>query len=102
MKVIRGGDGLIGVAINHSNGTVVYNYQVELSTHFTDHYTAEGYYTICLYNPTTFSSRLVSLYIHVVKHKEWEAYVKEIDDLHLNIKNFTVRNFVIQLISLLK
>lgn len=97
MKVIRGGDGLVGVALQHSNGSMVYNHEVEASTHFTDHFSAEGYYIICLDNPSTFANRLVSIYIHVVKHKEWAAYAKEIEELHLNIQNFTVKYFLILL-----
>lgn len=79
------------MAVQHSNGSMVLPYEVVKSSQYVDTSSPEGYFIICLYNPSQFSKRLVNMYVHVVRHKEWDGYLKEIEELHLNIQNFTVK-----------
>lgn len=70
---------------------MVLPYEVGATAQYTGTESPKGYYIICMHNPSAYTKRVVNMYIHVVKHKDWDDYIKEIEDLHLNIKNFTVR-----------
>lgn len=49
-----------------------------------------SYYSICIDNQfSRFASKLVNLYITVVKYDDWEKFTKEIEDLNVNMNNFT-------------
>ena len=53
-----------------------------------------GPYAICLDNSMSrLNSKLVYMYIVTYVQDKWEEYVKEIDDLHLTMENFTVSSF---------
>lgn len=91
VQVIRGGDGNAGFAVIHPSGTVVYPYKWETSADYTDQSSTGGYYAVCIDNQfSRFASKLVNMYITVIKYDEWEQYAKEIEALQLNIGNFTV------------
>lgn len=50
-----------------------------------------GHYDVCIDNQfSTFHKKLVTIYISVVKYDDWHKYVKELDELHVNVQNFTV------------
>ena len=45
---------------------------------------------MCIDNQfSRFAGKLVNLYITVVKYDDWERFTKEIEDLNLNMQNFT-------------
>ena len=55
-----------------------------------DKYFSGGYYSVCIDNQfSRFAGKLVNLYITVVKYDDWERFTKEIEDLNLNMQNFT-------------
>ncbi|XP_055686131.1 transmembrane emp24 domain-containing protein 6 [Lutzomyia longipalpis] len=89
-QVIRGGDGMAGFAVRHPNGQVVHPYQWQPSSEYSDQSSTGGYYSICVDNQfSRFAGKLVNIYITVIKYDEWDKYAKEIEELQLNIHNFT-------------
>jgi len=90
MQVIRGGDGMAGFAVKHPSGQMVHPYQWQAQSDYTDNQSTGGYYSICIDNQfSRFAAKLINLYITVVKYDDWEKFTKEIEDLNLNIQNFT-------------
>ncbi|CRK86219.1 CLUMA_CG000043, isoform A [Clunio marinus] len=90
MQVIRGGDGMAGFAVRHPSGQMVHPYQWQAQSDYTDGQSTGGYYSICIDNQfSRFASKLVNIYITVVKYDDWEKFTKEIEDMNLNINNFT-------------
>ncbi|CAG9799436.1 unnamed protein product [Chironomus riparius] len=90
MQVIRGGDGMAGFAVKHPSGQIVHPYQWQANSDYTDGQSTGGYYSVCIDNQfSRFAGKLVNLYITVVKYDDWERFTKEIEDLNLNMQNFT-------------
>lgn len=90
--MIRGGDGNAGFAVRHPNGQLVKAYEWLPSSDYSEPAAAEGYYAVCLDNQfSRFASKLVNIYMTVIKYDEWQKYAQEIEGLQLNIQNFTVR-----------
>lgn len=90
-KVIRGGDGSAGLAIRHPNGQLVKAYEWLPSSDYSEPTSTGGYYAICLDNQfSRFASKLVNIYITVIKYDQWTKYAQEIEGLQLNMQNFTV------------
>lgn len=91
LKVIRGGDGNAGFAVRHPNGQIVKPYQWLPSSDYSEQTSTGGYYAVCLDNQfSRFASKLVNIYITVIKYDEWDKYAKEIEALNVDIQNFTV------------
>lgn len=68
----------------------VHPYQWQAQSDYTDGQSTGGYYSVCIDNQfSRFASKLVNLYITVVKYDDWEKFTKEIEDLNLNMNNFT-------------
>lgn len=89
-QVIRGGDGMAGFAVRNPRGEIVHPYQWQASSDYTDGSSMGGYYAVCIDNQfAKFASKLVNLYLTVIRYDEWEKYTKEIEDLNVNINNFT-------------
>lgn len=94
LQVIRGGDNMAGFAVRHPNGQIVHPYQWQASADYTDQHSTGGYYAVCIDNKfSRFAGKLVNLYITVIKYDEWDKYAKEIEELQLNMENFTVINY---------
>lgn len=88
--MIRGGDGMAGFAVRHPSGTMVHPYQWQANSDYTDGQSTGGYYSICIDNQfSRFAGKLINLYITVVKYDDWEQFTKEIEDLNINMNNFT-------------
>lgn len=82
---------MTGFSVQHPNGSIVHPYQTKQSSSYADDKSIGGYYGFCIDNQhSTFAGRLVELYISSMKMDGWQKYEKEIEDLHLNIQNFTV------------
>ncbi|XP_067645704.1 transmembrane emp24 domain-containing protein 5 [Eurosta solidaginis] len=90
-SVVRGGDGMAGFAVRNPKNEVVKPYQWQATADYTDQVSPGGYYSVCIDNQfSRFASKLVNIYITVVKYDAWDKYAKEIQEMHLNLKNFTV------------
>lgn len=59
--MIRGGDGMAGLAIRHPSGQIIHPYQWQANSDFTDGSSTGGYYSICIDNQ--FSRFAVSIFI---------------------------------------
>uniref|UniRef100_U5ES02 Putative logjam n=1 Tax=Corethrella appendiculata TaxID=1370023 RepID=U5ES02_9DIPT len=89
-QVIRGGDGMAGFAVRNPKGEIVHPYQWQASSDYTDGNSMGGYYAVCIDNQfSRFASKLVNLYLTVIRYEEWEKFTKEIEDLNVNMNNFT-------------
>uniref|UniRef100_A0A2M3ZE76 Putative membrane trafficking protein emp24/gp25l/p24 family n=2 Tax=albitarsis series TaxID=58233 RepID=A0A2M3ZE76_9DIPT len=88
--VIRGGDGMAGFAVRNPRGEIVHPYQWQTTSDYTDAAAMGGFYAVCIDNQfSRFASKLVNLYITVIRYEEWEKFTKEIEDLNVNLNNFT-------------
>lgn len=62
----------------------------KIENYFKNFFSFFSYYSICIDNQfSRFASKLVNLYITVVKYDDWEKFTKEIEDLNVNMNNFT-------------
>lgn len=90
-KVLRGGDGMAGFAVRHPNGQIVHPYQWKANSEYQDQSSSGGYYAVCIDNQfSRFADKLVNLYLTVVRYDQWDKYTKEIEDINMNMENFTV------------
>lgn len=90
-QVLRGGDGMAGFAVRHPSGKIVHPYQWKANGEYQDPKSVGGYYSVCIDNQfSRFADKLVNLYITVVRYDKWEQYTKEIEEINMNIQNFTV------------
>jgi p24 family protein gamma-5 len=81
---------MAGFAVRHPNGQIVHPYQWQANSDYTDAASTGGYYSVCVDNQfSRFAGKLVNIYLTVIKYDEWEKYTKEIEDLHVNMQNFT-------------
>jgi len=90
-NVIRGGDTNAGFYITSPNGQTVMPYQWKQHTEFDDGQVQNGgYYALCIDNkPSSFQSKLVSLYVASFKRDEWEKYIQELTDADVSANNAT-------------
>ncbi|KAK9718438.1 emp24/gp25L/p24 family/GOLD [Popillia japonica] len=89
-QVVRGGDGMAGFAVRHPSGQIVHPYQWRASSEYQDERSTGGYYSVCIDNQfSRFADKLVNLYITVVRYDQWEKYAKELEEINLNMENFT-------------
>lgn len=89
--MVRGGDGMAGFAVRNPAGQIVKPYQWQATADYTDQVSPGGYYSVCIDNQfSRFAGKLVNIYITVVKYDAWDKYAKEIEELQLNMDNFTV------------
>uniref|UniRef100_A0A1A9VHB6 GOLD domain-containing protein n=3 Tax=Glossina TaxID=44049 RepID=A0A1A9VHB6_GLOAU len=89
-SVVRGGDGMAGFAVRNPHGQIVKPYQWQATADYTDEVSPGGYYSVCIDNQfSRFAGKLVNIYITVVKYDAWDKYAKEIEELQLNMNNFT-------------
>ncbi|XP_076244101.1 transmembrane emp24 domain-containing protein 5 [Calliopsis andreniformis] len=89
-QVIRGGDGQAGFAVRNSEGVIVHPYQWLSNSDYQDTVKNAGYYSICIDNQfSRYASKLVNLYITVIRYDEWDKYARELSELNLSVENFT-------------
>lgn len=82
---------MAGFAVRHPSGNIVHPYQWQANSDYTDQTSTGGYYSVCIDNQfSRFAGKLINIYITVIKYDEWDKYTKEIEDLQLNMNNFTV------------
>lgn len=89
-QVLRGGDGMAGFAVRHPSGTIVHPYQWKPNSEYQDQRSTGGYYSVCIDNQfSRFADKLVNLYLTVVRYDQWEKYTQEVQDINMNMENFT-------------
>ncbi|BET03328.1 emp24/gp25L/p24 family/GOLD [Nesidiocoris tenuis] len=89
-QVLRGGDGKAGFAVRHPNGNLVLPYAWQASSEYQDERSLGGYYQVCVDNQfSRFASKVVNVYMTVIRYDQWDAYAKEIEALDLSVANFT-------------
>lgn len=89
--MLRGGDGMAGFAVRNPAGQIVHPYQWKPNSEYQDQSSGGGYYSVCIDNQfSRFAAKLVNLYITVVRYDLWEKYTKEVEELNMNMENFTV------------
>lgn len=82
---------MAGFAVRNPAGELVHPYQWQASADYTDNQSAGGYYQTCVDNQfSRFAGKLINLYITVIRYDEWEKYAQEIQDLNVNMQNFSV------------
>lgn len=90
-QVLRGGDGMAGFAVRHPNGQIVHSYEWKAHSDYTDQTSTGGYYSVCIDNQfSRFAGKLVNLYLTVIRYDQWDRLSKEVEEMHLNMENFTV------------
>ncbi|XP_015514416.1 transmembrane emp24 domain-containing protein 5 [Neodiprion pinetum] len=89
-QVLRGGDGMAGFAVRNPTGQIVYPYQWRTSADYQDQSATGGYYSVCIDNQfSRFASKLVNLYLTVIRYDQWDKFTKELNELNLSVENFT-------------
>ncbi|XP_066253200.1 transmembrane emp24 domain-containing protein 1 [Euwallacea similis] len=89
-QVVRGGDGMAGFAVRNPNGEIVHPYQWKANSEYQDQSATGGYYSVCIDNQfSKFAGKLVNIYITVVRYDLWEQYTKDVEELNMNMENFT-------------
>ncbi|XP_033342854.1 transmembrane emp24 domain-containing protein 6 [Megalopta genalis] len=89
-QVIRGGDGKAAMSVRNPDGIIVHPYQWLPNSAYQDSVKKAGYYCICVDNQfSRFASKLVNLYISVIRYDKWDKYAKELEELNLSVDNFT-------------
>lgn len=87
---------MCGFAVRHPNGQIVHPYEWRQSAEYADQTSTGGYYSVCIDNQfSRFAGKLVNLYLSVIRYDMWEKYAKEVEELDMNIKNFTVSTLVL-------
>lgn len=82
---------MAGFAVRHPNGQIVHPYQWKASGEYQDQSSTGGYYAVCIDNQfSRFADKLVNLYLTVVRYDQWDKYTKEIEEINMNMENFTV------------
>lgn len=82
---------MCGFAVRHPNGQIVHPYEWRQSAEYADQTSSGGYYAVCIDNQfSRFAGKLVNLYLSVIRYDMWEKYAKEVEELDMNIQNFTV------------
>lgn len=85
---------MAGFAVRHPSGQIVHPYQWKQSSEYQDQSSTGGYYSVCIDNQfSRFADKLVNLYLTVVRYDKWEIYAKEVEEMQMNMENFTVSLF---------
>ncbi|KAL1490262.1 hypothetical protein ABEB36_012986 [Hypothenemus hampei] len=89
-QVVRGGDGMAGFAVRNPQGTIVHPYQWKPNSEYQEQSSTGGYFSVCIDNQfSKFAGKLVNIYLTVVRYDMWEQYTKEVEELNMNMENFT-------------
>ncbi|XP_060528217.1 transmembrane emp24 domain-containing protein B [Cylas formicarius] len=89
-QVVRGGDGMAGFAVRNPANTIVHPYQWKPNSEYQEQSSPGGYYSVCIDNQfSRFAGKLVNIYITVVRYDLWSQYTKDVEELNLNMENFT-------------
>lgn len=82
---------MIGFTVQHPDGRIVHSFEKKQSSSYADEKSIGGYYNFCIDNQySRYAGKLIELYVSSMKIDGWQKFEKEIEDLHLNVQNFTV------------
>lgn len=82
---------MAGFAVRNPTGQIVHPYQWKPSSEYQEEKSNGGYYSVCIDNQfSRFAGKLVNIYMTVVRYNLWEQYTKEVEELNVNMENFTV------------
>lgn len=82
---------MAGFAVRHPSGQIVHPYEWKPHADYTDQTSTGGYYSVCIDNQfSRFAGKLVNLYLTVIRYDQWDRLSKEVEEMHLNMENFTV------------
>lgn len=82
---------MAGFAVRNPQGEIVHPYQWKPNGEYQEQQAAGGYYSVCIDNQfSRFAEKLVNLYLTVIRYDQWDLYTKEIEEMNLNMENFTV------------
>ncbi|XP_076250248.1 p24 family member logjam [Rhynchophorus ferrugineus] len=89
-QVVRGGDGMAGFAVRNPQGQIIHPYQWKPNSEYQEQTITGGYYSVCIDNQfSKFAGKLVNIYITVVRYDLWQKYTQEVEELNMNMENFT-------------
>nr|XP_045605840.1 transmembrane emp24 domain-containing protein B-like [Procambarus clarkii] len=90
VQVLKGGDGMAGVAVRNPKGEIVHPYSWKKSTEYEEVSQAGGYYGICIDNQfSRFAAKLINFYMTTFRYDLWEKFNKELEDMDISVNNFT-------------
>ncbi|XP_064077846.1 transmembrane emp24 domain-containing protein 5-like [Macrobrachium nipponense] len=90
MQVLKGGDGMAGLAVRNPQGEIVHPYTWKQSSEYEEVAKTGGYYGVCIDNQfSRFSGKLINLYMTTFRYDIWEQYTKELEELDISVNNFT-------------
>ncbi|KAF7272277.1 hypothetical protein GWI33_014936 [Rhynchophorus ferrugineus] len=70
-QVVRGGDGMAGFAVRNPQGQIIHPYQWKPNSEYQE------------------QTITVNIYITVVRYDLWQKYTQEVEELNMNMENFT-------------
>lgn len=86
---------MAGFAVRHPTGQLVHPYQWKANSEYQDQHSTGGYYSVCIDNQfSRFAGKMVNLYLTVVRYDLWDKYTKEVEELNMNMENFTVSTYL--------
>lgn len=89
--MVRGGDGMAGFAVRNPQGQIIHPYQWKANSEYQEQTITGGYYSVCIDNQfSKFAGKLVNIYITVVRYDLWQKYTQDVEELNMNMENFTV------------
>ncbi|KAK3857671.1 hypothetical protein Pcinc_016130 [Petrolisthes cinctipes] len=90
MQVLKGGDGMAGMAVRNPKGEIVFPYTWKKSSEYEEVSQTGGYYAVCIDNQfSRFAAKLVNLYMTTFRYDLWEQYTQELEALDISVQNFT-------------
>lgn len=90
MQVLKGGDGMAGMAVRNPKGEIVHPYTWKQSAEYEEVSKTGGYYSVCIDNQfSRFAAKLINLYMTTFRYDLWEKYTQELEQLDISVNNFT-------------
>ncbi|XP_063609787.1 transmembrane emp24 domain-containing protein 5-like [Penaeus indicus] len=90
MQVLKGGDGMAGMAVRNPKGEIVHPYTWKKSAEYEEVSQTGGYYSVCIDNQfSRFAGKLINLYMTTFRYDLWEKYTQELEQMEVSVNNFT-------------
>nr|XP_053641376.1 transmembrane emp24 domain-containing protein 5-like [Cherax quadricarinatus] len=91
VQVLKGGDGMAGVAVRNPKGEIVHPYTWKKSAEYEEVSQTGGYYGVCIDNQfSRFAAKLINFYMTTFRYDLWEKFNKELEDMDISHLSFTV------------
>lgn len=90
VQVLKGGDGMAGVAVRNPKGEIVHPYTWKKSAEYEEVSQTGGYYGVCIDNQfSRFAAKLINFYMTTFRYDLWEKFNKELEDMDISHLSFT-------------